>query len=118
PEHALAVYCSEAAPQSPGEAQTPKQRHEQHEARERGQAVILERDLWQGMDTADDFCFLGLHRKFLRGLSASSLETVSQTGSGGVLPVLLCKFWALSCNQGEYTRGRGCRGTASPPATA
>src|SRR5690606_28677097 len=100
PKYALAVNFGEAAPQPLPEAQTPKQRHEQYEARKRCQAVILEGDLWQGVDTADDFCFAGLHREFLHDLSASSAQTFAQTGLAGVLPVFLCKFRALSCNQG------------------
>src|SRR5690606_38197735 len=103
PKYALAVNFGEAAPQPLPEAQTPKQRHEQYEARKRCQAVILEGDLWQGVDTADDFCFAGLHRKFLHDLSASSAQTFAQTGLAGVLPVFLCKFRALSCNQGDKT---------------
>ena len=74
-EYAVAVDSSEAATQLPHQVQALEQRDEQHQTGERSQAMIFEGKLGKGMDTADGFCFAGLHRKCPPGLAAESLES-------------------------------------------
>ncbi len=65
PEAPPTVLPSEGVAQPGLEPELLEQELEQHQARERGHAVVVEAKLRDPVDTAMNFCSAGLHRKFV-----------------------------------------------------